>query len=232
MSLPVLEYPTYETKLISKQQKVEFRPFLVKEHKLLMMLKNADGPEIARIIKNLVNACTFGKLDVENMPYFDIEYLFLQIRSKSIGEIVDVSINCKCGNKVKTSYNIEDLKVDQTENHTNQIKITPTTGLMMKYPSIEHAIKLFEESDDVDVMDDLIISSIESIYDKENVWYTKDLSKEEIKEFIDNLQKHHFDMIENFFVSSPQIVQEIKATCNQCESDLDVKLKGLYNFFV
>lgn len=197
-----------------------------------MMLRDADGSEIARIIKNLVDVCTLQQLDIDSLPYFDIEYLFLQIRSKSLGETVDVNVNCKCGNKIKTSYNIDDLIVDKKENHTNIIKLNDTTGIEMKYPSIDFAIKLFEEEDNIQIIDDLIISCIDSIYDKNNCWQASDLSRKDIQEFLDNLQEHHFKLIENFFATSPQVIQEIKAKCNRCSADLDVKLKGLYNFFV
>lgn len=233
MSLPRLEYPTYETNLISTDKKVTYRPFVVKEHKILMTLKNASGAEIARIITQLVDSCTFNALDINNIPYFDIEYLFLQIRAKSIGEVVDVKVKCKnCDNKINTSYNIDDLKVIKKDNHTNKIELSPTTGIIMKYPNIEYAIKLFDSEDTNNVISDLIVSSIEAIYDKDNYWTSDILDKTEINEFIDNLQKPDFDKIENFFVSSPKIVQEIEGKCDKCESDIKVKLEGLYNFFV
>ncbi len=233
MSLPRLDYPTYETTLISTGDKVQFRPFIVKEHKILMTLKNADGSEIARTVKDLVDACTFNKLDMKKISYFDIEYLFLQIRAKSIGETVDVNLKCgNCKTKVSTSYNIDDVKVIKNETHTNKIQLTSTTGIIMKYPSIEGAISLFNNQDDTEELDSLIISSIEAIYDKDNYWTSDSIEADDLKDFLNNLQKKHFDMIENFFVSSPKIVQEIDANCNSCGSDIKVKLEGLYNFFV
>ncbi len=232
MSLPRLEYPTYEATLISTGDKVQYRPFIVKEHKILMTLKNADGVEIARIITSLVDACTFNKLDMAKIPYFDIEYLFLQIRSKSIGETVDVKLKCRtCDNQVSTSYNIDDLKVIKNESHTHKIELSATTGIMMKYPSIEKAISLINDQEDENSLNDLIFDSIEAIYDKDNYWTADMIEEEDFKEFINNLQKSHFDMIENFFVSSPKVVQEIEAKCDKCDSDIKVKLEGLYNFF-
>ncbi len=231
MNLPQLQYPTYEVTLISNNTKVSYRPFLVKEHKVLMTLKNADANEVARIIKELVNVCTFGKLNVEELAYFDVEYLFLQIRAKSIGEIVDVNVNCECGNKVKTNYNIENLTIEKHDHHTNKIMLDGSIGLLMKYPNIDKTISVFE-SEDREIIDDLILSSIEAIYDKDNYWDASTLEKEELQSFIDGLQKKHFEAIEQFFLTSPQVVQVIEAKCDQCGNDIKAKLKGLYNFFI
>lgn len=231
MNLPQLQYPTYEVKLISTKESVAFRPFLVKEHKILMTLKNADANEVARIIKELIRVCTFDKLNVNELPYFDIEFLFLQIRAKSIGEIVDVNVNCECGNKIKTNYNIDELTIETHDNHTSNIQLDDSCGLIMKYPSIDKAISIFE-TEDPKIVDDLIISSIDSIYDKDNYWEAKNLEKEDVQKFIDNLQKKHFDAIEQFFITSPQVVQKIKAKCDKCQTEIEARLKGLYNFFV
>lgn len=232
MSLPRLDYPTYETDLISTGTKVQFRPFIVKEHKILMTLKNADGSEIAKTITDLVNVCTFNKLDMEKISYFDIEYLFLQIRSKSIGETVDVRLKCgNCKSEVSATYNIDDVQVVKNDTHVNKIELSPTTGIIMKYPSIDKAISLFNNEGD-DSLDSLIVSSIEAIYDKDNYWTIDMLEPEDIKEFLNDLTKKHFDMIENFFVSSPKIVQNIETKCDKCDTDIKVKLEGLYNFFI
>lgn len=194
-------------------------------------MKNADANEISRIIQDLVQVCVIDEINAKNLPYFDIEYLFLQIRAKSIGEVVDVNVNCKCGNQIKTSYSIDDLIVEKSDKHTSKIQLDANCGLIMKYPNINDAIRLFED-DNPAIVDDLIINSIEAIYDGENYWSSKDLEREKIQEFLDNLQKKHFDMIEQFFITSPQILQVIKVKCDKCDTDIEARLKGLYNFFV
>lgn len=230
--LPKLEVPTYECKLVSTNENVIFRPFLVKEYKVLMTVQNADSLEITRIIKDLVDVCTFNKLKVNELPYFDVEYLFLQIRSKSIGENVDVNITCKnCDHKNKTSYNIDNLKIETSENHTKTIDLGMGYGLVMKYPSIDEAIDIFEK-DTQDLVDNLIVSNIVTIFNETEVWDTKDLEREQVLDFVGNLQKSQYEKIEEFFTTSPQITQVIETKCTNCESEIVVKLKGLYNFFV
>lgn len=230
--LPTIEVPSYETCLISTKEKVTYRPFLVKEHKILMTMQKADESEVTRMLKQLIDACTLGKLDVDKLPYFDIEWLFMQIRSKSIGEVVDANVNCKCGNKIKTSYNIEDLQVVQGDNHTNKIDLDGNCGVIMKYPSIDDAIKVFESDSDVESANDIVLSNIESIYTKKDFWDAKDLERQDLQDFVDNLPKEQFDKIENFFKTSPKIVQNINVNCDKCETDIHIKLQGLYNFFV
>jgi hypothetical protein len=231
MSLPILNTPTYELNLPSTGQKVTYRPFLVKEHKVLLTMTNADDEEAGRIITELVDVCTFNKLNVAKLPHFDVEYLFLNLRAKSIGESVEVVVNCECGNKIDAVFNIDDLKVEKAQEHSNKIMVTDTIGVEMSYPVFDDVINMFSAKDTVEVFD-MIVSCINAIYDDVNYYSVEDYTKEDIEEFINSLTKQQFEKIENFFINSPKIVQEIETDCEQCGRHNVSRLEGLANFFV
>jgi len=231
MALPKLNTPTFELILPSDGSKVKFRPFLVKEHKVLLTMSEAENEEVARIIRELVDVCTFKQLKVDELPHFDIEYIFMFLRAKSIGESVDVIVNCECGEKISTSFNIEDLKVNKPEGHSNKIMINEDVGVEMRYPNIDDVVGIFQSNDNQKVID-LIITSIKAVYDSDNYWETKDQTKQELEEFIYSLTKEQFDKLEKFFVTSPKIVQNIECDCPKCGKHNVSKLEGLQNFFV
>ena len=231
MALPRLDTPTYELILPSTGAKVKFRPFLVKEHKILLTMAEAEDSEIGRIVRELVDVCTFKTLSVESLPHFDIEYIFMQLRAKSISEVVEVIVNCECGNKIETSFNLENLKIERPEGHSNKIMINDDVGVELKYPSIDDVIAVFSEKNSDDIFQ-LVISSINAIYNSEEYWNTKDQTKEEIEEFIYSLTKEQFSKLEVFFTSSPKIVQTIECDCPQCNKHNVSRLEGLQNFFV
>jgi hypothetical protein len=231
MALPKLESPVFELNLPSTGKKIKFRPFLVKEHKVLLTMSEAENDEVWRIIRDLVDVCTFGKLKVDELAHFDIEYIFLHLRAKSIGEQVEVILNCECGNKIETSYNIEDVKIEKKPGHSNKIQLNDTFGVEMNYPTLEKVIDVFGSNDNAKVIE-LIIESIKGIYDTENYWETKDHTKEEIEEFVFSLTKQQFEKIEEFFVTAPKVVQTIEADCPKCGKHNVSKLEGLQNFFV
>lgn len=231
MALPKLNTPTFELKLPSTGQKVTYRPFLVREHKVLMTLSDADDKETARVVKDLVNVCTFEKLNVSKLPHFDIEYIFMNLRAKSIGETVDIIVNCECGNKIETSFNINDLKVEKKDGHSNKIIITDSIGIEMNYPKFDDVLDVYASKDIVKIFE-LIVDSVKGIYDASNYWEAKDQSKEEITEFILSLTKAQFDKIEEFFVTAPKIVQVIETDCPKCSKHNVSRLEGLSNFFV
>jgi len=231
MALPKLNTPTFELILPSDGSKVKFRPFLVKEHKVLLTMSEAENEEVARIIRELVDVCTFKQLKVDELPHFDIEYIFMFLRAKSIGESVDVIVNCECGEKIETSFNIEDLKVNKPEGHSNKIMINEDVGVEMRYPNIDDVVGIFQSNDNQKVID-LIITSIKAVYDTDNYWETKDQTKQELEEFVYSLTKEQFDKLEKFFVTSPKIVQNIECDCPKCGKHNVSKLEGLQNFFV
>ena len=231
MSLPRLNTPTFELILPSTGKKVKFRPFLVKEHKVLLTMAEADDSEVARIVSELVDVCTFNALDVANLPHFDIEYIFLQLRAKSISETVDVVVNCECGNSINTSFNIDDLIVETTPNHTNKILLTDGFGVEMSYPVFKDVIDIFSSGDTTSIIN-LVINNIKGVYDSENYWEMKDQTSEEIEEFVNSLTKQQFDKIEEFFITAPRVVQVIETDCDKCGKHNISRLEGLDNFFV
>jgi hypothetical protein len=231
MALPKLNTPTFELILPSDGSKVKFRPFLVKEHKVLLTMSEAENEEVARIIRELVDVCTFKQLKVDELPHFDIEYIFMFLRAKSIGESVDVIVNCECGEKISTSFNIEDIKVNKPEGHSNKIMINEEVGVEMRYPNIDDVVGIFQSNDNQKVID-LIITSIKAVYDTDNYWETKDQTKQELEEFVYSLTTEQFDKLEKFFVTSPKIVQNIECDCPKCGKHNVSKLEGLQNFFV
>ena len=231
MALPKLETPTFELTLPSTGSKITFRPFLVKEHKILLTMSEADNEEVARIIRELVDVCTFKKLNIKELPHFDIEYVFLYLRAKSISETVEVVVNCECGEKINTSFNIEDVKVVKPENHNNKIMINNEIGIELRYPNIDDVVDIFATKDNQKVID-LVIKSIKGIYNQEDYWEAKDQSKEELEEFVYSLTKEQFSKLEQFFVTSPKIVQTIECDCPKCGKHNVSKLEGLQNFFV
>lgn len=231
MSLPKLNTPTYELSLPSSGKNIKYRPFLVKEHKVLLTMSNADKEEVDRIVRELVQACTFNSVDADKSPHFDIEYIFMNLRAKSVGETVEVVVNCACGNKIDTMFNINDIKVESQPGHTNKIMLDENYGVEMKYPKFKDVLGIFESSDTSKIMD-LVVECMKGIYDKENYWEVKEQSKEEIDEFVSSLTKQQFDKIENFFVTSPKVVQVIESDCPKCGKHNTSRLEGLSNFFV
>lgn len=231
MALPKLNTPTYELVLPSTGKKVIYRPFLVKEHKVLLTMSEAETEEVSRIIRELVDVCTFKKLDVNDLPHFDVEYIFMFLRAKSIGETVDVLVNCECGEKIDASFNIEDLEVVYGNGHSNKIMINDEIGVELRYPKLDDVVGIFATNDNQKVID-LIIKCIKGIFDKQDYWGAEDQTKEEIEEFVYSLTKEQFDKVEKFFVSSPKIVQTIECDCPKCGKHNISKLEGLQNFFV
>lgn len=231
MALPKLNTPTYELILPSTGKKITYRPFLVKEHKILMTLNDADDTETARVVRDLVKVCTFDKVDAGKLPHFDIEYIFMNLRAKSIGEMVDVIVNCECGNKIDTSFSINDLKIEKRPDHSNKILLTDTIGIEMNYPVFEDVLKIYAENDTNKVFD-LILNSIKGVFNQAEYWDAKDQTKEELESFLSSLTKKQFELVEDFFVSAPKIVQVIETDCPKCGKHNVSRLEGLRNFFI
>lgn len=231
MALPKLNTPTFELNLPSTGKKITYRPFLVREHKVLLMHTESDQNEIARVVTELVDACTFNKLKVDRLPYFDIEYIFMNLRAKSISERVGVVISCECGTKTDTEFSIDDLKVKKTPNHSNKIMLTDKLGIEMNYPKFNDVMDLFQTNDTEKILS-LVIKSVKGIFNEDSYWDAADQTVEEVEEFIYSLTKQQFDLIENFFVTSPKIVQVVEADCKGCGKHHINNIEGLQNFFV
>lgn len=231
MALPILETPTYELTLPSNNKKIKYRPFLVKEHKVLLTLSEASEDEVSRMVKELVNACTFGKLQVNKLPHFDIEYIFLHLRAKSISEMVEVIVNCDCGNKIETSYNIEDVKIEKEPGHSNIIQLTNNYSIEMNYPVFDDVVNVIG-TDKTDDIVSLVAHSIKGVYSNDEYFEAQDQTEQELKEFVESFTKSQFEQLEKFFTSSPKVVQTIESDCSKCGKHNVSKLTGLQNFFV
>jgi hypothetical protein len=238
MGLPKISTPTYELELPSTEQPVKYRPFLVKEEKLLVIaLESEDTKQITNAIKTVIKNCILTKdIKVETLPTFDIEFLFLNIRGKSVGEQVDVNIICPDDNEtnVSVSINLDDIKVQKSEEHTNKIKVDRNIMMEMKYPSLEQFIKNNFDFNDKNAMDqsfDLIASCIDKIYTEDEVWSTSDVTKKEVTEFLESMNSSQFKDIEKFFETMPKLSHTIKVKNPKTEVESEVILEGLASFF-
>ena len=238
MPLPRISTPTYELELPSTEQSINYRPFLVKEEKLLVIaLESEDTKQITTAIKTVIKNCILTKdIKVENLPTFDIEFLFLNIRGKSVGEQVDVNIICPDDNEtnVSVSIDLDDIKVLKNEDHTNKIKVDPTIMMEMKYPSLEQFIKNNFDLNNQNAMDqsfELIASCIDKIYTKDEVWSTSDVTKKELTEFLESMNSSQFKDIEKFFETMPKLSHKIQIKNPKTGVESEVVLEGLASFF-
>jgi hypothetical protein len=231
MALPILETPTYELTLPSTNKTVRYRPFLVKEYKILLTNVEADVKEISRIVTELVDGCTFNKLDSSKLPHFDLEYLFLNIRAKSISENADVVITCKCGNKIDHTMDITKLDVVRHAGVETKIMLTPDVGVVLRYPRFEEMLDIYNNAETIKIIE-LIASCVEAVYTKDEYFDRKSFDNEEINKFINSFTKKQFDLLEEFFQKIPKVVHHIEAECDKCGNMNVVDLEGLQNFFV
>ena len=238
MPLPKIATPTYELELPSTEKTVNYRPFLVKEEKLLVLaLESEDTKQITTAIKAVLKSCVLTKgIKVEHLPTFDIEYLFLHIRGKSVGEEIEVNITCPDDEKtqVPITLDLEDIKVQKNDKHNNQIKLDDNLMMELKYPSLDQFIKNnfdFEEKNQMEQSFDLIGTCIDKIYNEEEVWATADCTKKEVKEFLESMNSSQFKEIENFFETMPKLSHTIKVTNPKTKVESEVVLEGLASFF-
>jgi hypothetical protein len=238
MPLPTISTPTYELELPSTEQTIEYRPFLVKEEKLLVLaLESEDTKQITTAIKTVIKNCikTDG-IRVESLPTFDIEYLFLNIRGKSVGEELEVNVLCPDDEDtyVPVKIDIDDIKVSKNTEHSKNIQIDNTLAMEMKYPSLDQFIKSnFDFSDNISVEQsfDLIASCISQVFTAEESWAVEDLSKKEVVEFLDQMNSSQFKKIEKFFETMPKLSHELQVTNPKTKKKSTVVLEGLSSFF-
>ena len=238
MPLPKIATPTYELVLPSTEQTIQFRPFLVKEEKLLVLaLESEDTKQITTAIKAVLKSCVLTKgIKVENLPTFDIEFLFLNIRSKSVGEELEVNIICPDDEETQVTVDIslDDIQVQKNEDHTNKIELDQSLMMEMKYPSLDQFIKNnfdFNETNQMDQSFQLIATCIDKIYSEEEVWATADCTKKEVNEFLESMNSGQFKEIEKFFETMPKLSHTIKVTNPKTKVESDVVLEGLASFF-
>ena len=242
--LPKLDVPTYEISLISTGKPIRFRPFLVKEQKLFLMASESDDPkETINVIKQVLKNCIIDDIDVESLPTFELEWLFIQLRARSVEEVVHLNYKCnnnvkdeegkevKCNGVVEIDVNLLEIQPSKNPNHTNKIQLSENLGIVLKYPTFE-VIEKFENSKESDVISNIIVDCIDYIYDKEQMYYAKDTTKQELTDFVDNLQQKDLEKIKVFFDTFPEVKKDVSFECPRCHYKEDIAIKGMQNFFV
>jgi len=246
--LPKIDVPIYELELPLSKKSVKFRPFLVKEEKILMMAMESDTDDSSLLaIKQIItNCCLSDNVDVETLPIIDLEYFFLNLRARSVGEIVNLQYKCNnkvkdeesgeekdCGNVVKLEVNILDIKPKISEKHTTKIVLSPKMGIVMKYPSfkmVEDNVKV--EGGEIEKLMSILLNCIESVYTEDSIFYAKDIPKEELSDFVESLTREQFAKVQEFFDTMPKIKKELSFICNKCGYKENIFVEGLQSFFV
>jgi len=234
MPLPTINTPTYTTKLISSDKEITFRPFLVKEEKVLLLaVESKDKKQMSRAIETILKNCIQTKgVNIEQLPAFDLEYIFMKIRQKSMGEEIQVKITCpETNNKFDYSLNLEEIKIERDENFTNKIEINDEVGILMKYPTFNTSQLIMEEESNIKKIFKIIINCIDSIYDKTTTYNPKEYSEKELVEFIESLPQGAFEKINKFYESFPKMVYEKEITSPFTNNPMKVRLDSFMDFF-
>jgi len=251
MPLPKIDLPIFEIKLVSEPNPIKFRPFLVKEEKLLLMaLQTEEEQTILNTVKQVINNCLVDELDINKLPIFDIEYLFLNIRARSVGETVETTYVCRnitetgineqgeevgveCKHLMCIKINLLDIK-PPIDDLPTKIYITKDVGIKLNYPTLEtfKSVKNLILSEDAEQIYELVFDCTEYIFDSENVYYSKESSLEEFKQFLESLTQEQFDKILEFFNKLPTIKKDVKHVCEKCSFEHNLVLEGLNDFFI
>mgnify|MGYP001276009173 FL=1 len=236
MALPTMDLPTYELEVPSNKKKIKFRPFLVKEEKVLLMaLESENDVNIRNAVLQLLKSCISSRIKVENLANFDLEYIFLNIRAVSVGEIVEINVTCQDDEKTQVRYNLNLTDVDVTfpKGHSNKIMLTDTTGVIMKYPSFDRFVDsqfAMKEVTEETVLD-IIAESIDQIFQGEEVYDESTTSSKEFKEFVESLTNQQLEKVQDFFETSPRLEHKFKVTNPNTGVESDYTLSGLASFF-
>ena len=238
MPLPTITTPSYELELPSTGKRIKYRPFLVKEEKLLVLaLETENTKDISTAIKTVLKNCIQSRgVKIDKLPTFDIEFLFLNIRGKSVGEEIEVNLIAPDDEvtSVPVTINIDDIKISKKKDHTNKIKLDESLMMEMKYPSLDEFVKNnfdFDGDISMDQSFDLIASCIDKIYNEEEVWSTADCTKKEVKDFLEQMNSLQFKEIESFFDSMPKLSHSVTFTNPKTKVESTVVLEGLSSFF-
>lgn len=242
--LPKIDVPVHNLTLPLTKKSIKFRPFLVKEEKILLMaMESGEEDTVLTAIKQIINNCCIDELNIDTLPVTDLEFLFLNLRARSIGEVVELQYKCNnkvktesgeekdCGGLVKFDLNLLTIKPESEPNHTNRIELTEKMGIVMKYPNM----KIVQSSDGKNATDRImkvLINCVDYIYDAETVYYRKDIDDKELVEFLENLNRDQFAKIQNFFDTMPKIKTNLDFKCVKCGYQEKVLVEGIQNFFV
>ena len=235
MALPKLDTPTYELEQPSTGEKIKYRPFLVKEQKVLMMAQESgEDKQIRDALASLVSSCTFQSVDPYEIPMFDIEYFFLRIRGKSSGEKIELNLLCPDDNetRVKKTINLEEISVNMKVGHTNEINITDKIKMIMRYPTLNDMLDIDVEKENTEDMFSLIKRCVGEIHHDEKVYNKVDISDKELEEFIDSLTADQFEKITDFFDTMPKVQHSVEVVNPNTKKKGEVVIEGIQNFFV
>ena len=236
MALPQVVLPTYELEIPSNHKKLKYRPFVVKEEKLLLLaLESEDEKEIEKAVRTLLKSCISSRVKLEDLAMFDLEYIFLQIRAVSVGEVVEMIVTCKDDGKTQVKYalNLSDVSVIKPEGHDSKIMLTDELGVIMKYPAWGEFItgSVMGQSPSAEGVIDIIASCVDQIFDKEDVYDSSTTSKKEFVQFIESLTNPQFEKIQKFFESTPRLEHKFKVTNPNTGEDSEFTITGLSSFF-
>ena len=233
MALPKLASAKFELTLPSTGEKIEYRPFLVKEEKALMIAQQSNKTEdMMRAVQDVIQACTFDKVDGKNLPTFDLEYVFLQLRAKSVGETVELSVTCPDDNetKVKVSVNLEDVQCHKEVAHDTNIRLTDEIGLIMDYPKVDTVAKV-DMDNEVESTFAVIKSCVRQVYDSNNVYEKVDMDPADLDEFIESMSHEQFQKVQTFFDTMPKVKHLVKVKNPKTGVESEVVLQGMQDFF-
>ena len=236
MALPKLEVPIYELTVPSTDEKIKYRPFLIKEEKILLIaMESGANEDVIQAVKQIVSECTFNTLKLGSMPMFDVEYIFLQIRSKSVGEVSKLKILCRDDGETYANVEVDltEIEVQVNDDHTNKIELTDEMGVIMRYPTIDSFSTAGISDITADNMLDVIVTCIDKIYDKkgEEVYDSKDSSKKELMDFVEQMNTQQFQDVQAFFDSMPKLRHEVTVVNPKTKVENIVALSGLNDFF-
>ena len=240
MALPKIDSPVYDLELPLSKKQIRFRPFLVKEQKNLMMAMEADDKEtIERNIKQVLTNCTLTEgIVIDKLPVIDVEFYFIQLRARSVGEIVENRYICtneiegtQCGHKMDAKFNLLDISVDIDPEAKDIIKINESISIKLKYPEFSLVEKLKKKENAVDIAFEVVIDSIEYIFDGEQYHYAAEVTRKELTDFVESLNQEQFGRLEEFFNNLPKLNKKIDLKCGKCGFDHAISMEGLESFF-
>ena len=250
MALPKTDVPIYDLKLPLTKKDIKFRPFLVKEEKLLLMaVESKEDLAIINTIKQVVNNCVITEFNIDEFPMVDIEFIFLNLRARSVGEVVELKFKCnnnvevedgkkkkkvelkKCNNVMTYSINLLEIIPTIPENHTNKIVLSSKLGMILKYPTLDVFNGIDKRTDSVESIIEILVKCIDYIYDENEIYYAKDTPEAELVDFIENLTQTQFKKVQEFFFSIPKIKTTLNFKCSKCNYEESLEVEGIQNFF-
>lgn len=233
MPLPKIATPKFPVTIPSTKRNTFFRPFLMKEQKVLYMAMHGDDvDQIFNAMCDIVENCVDGATDARNMPVFDLEYLFMRIRAKSVGEMIQVGVKCReCTKGNKVEINLDELEVEFQPEFSNKVMLNENLGIILRYPCMED-LKRKIQRDDADSMVKFVCDSIESVFDNISVWTRKDFSEDEIREFVESMSSSQLEKVGNFYANLPSLTKKTNYMCQHCKKEQEVDFRRLQDFFM